>query len=114
MAGNEYAVRCRQSVDGQHTQRGHTDNENIGSNLRVLDTEIPFPVWAAKCSVEGKSIFAHDGKGKEYAVRCRQSVDGQHTQRGHTDNENIVIVPLDRSQVAPREPYGEPGCEEPG
>lgn len=35
-----------------------------GSNLRVLNTEIPFSVRAAECSVEGKSIFAHDGKGK--------------------------------------------------
>lgn len=35
-----------------------------GSNPRVLDTEIPFSVRAAECSVEGKSIFAHDGKGK--------------------------------------------------
>ena len=35
-----------------------------GSNLRVLNTEIPYSVRAAECSVEGKSIFAHDGKGK--------------------------------------------------
>ena len=35
-----------------------------GSNLRVLNTEIPFSVRAAECRVEGKSIFAHDGKGK--------------------------------------------------
>ena len=39
-----------------------------GSNLRVLDTEIPFSVRAAECSVEGKSIFAHDGKGKVAAA----------------------------------------------
>lgn len=35
-----------------------------GSYLRVLNTEIPFSVRAAECSVEGKSIFAHDSKGK--------------------------------------------------
>ena len=33
-----------------------------GSNLRVLDTEIPYSVRAAECSVEGKSIFNHDGR----------------------------------------------------
>ena len=30
----------------------------------MLNTEIPYSVRAAECSVEGKSIFAHDGKGK--------------------------------------------------
>lgn len=39
-----------------------------GNNLRVLNTEIPFSVRAAECSVEGKSIFAHDGKGKVAAA----------------------------------------------
>jgi chromosome partitioning protein len=39
-----------------------------GTNLRVLNTEIPFSVRAAECSVEGKSIFAHDGKGKVAAA----------------------------------------------
>lgn len=39
-----------------------------GSNLRVLNTEIPFSVRAAECSVEGKSIFAHDSKGKVAAA----------------------------------------------
>ena len=34
----------------------------------MLDTEIPFSVRAAECSVEGKSIFAHDGKGKVAAA----------------------------------------------
>ena len=39
-----------------------------GSNLRILNTEIPFSVRAAECSVEGKSIFAHDCKGKVAAA----------------------------------------------
>lgn len=30
----------------------------------MLNTEIPFSVRAAECSVEGKRIFAHDSKGK--------------------------------------------------
>ena len=39
-----------------------------GSNLWVLDTEIPYSVRAAECSVEGKSIFSHDGRGKVAAA----------------------------------------------
>jgi len=39
-----------------------------GSRLRVLNTEIPFSVRAAECSVEGKSIFAHDSRGKVAAA----------------------------------------------
>ena len=39
-----------------------------GSNLRVFDTEIPFSVRAAETSAQGKSIFAHDGKGKVAAA----------------------------------------------
>ena len=45
-----------------------TSLRQTGSNLRVLNTEIPFSVRAAECSVEGKSIFAHDGKGKVAAA----------------------------------------------
>ena len=33
-------------------------------------------------------------------VRRCQSVDGQHTQRGHTIDQNVIIIPLDRAQVA--------------
>ena len=39
-----------------------------GRDLRVLNTEVPFSVRAAECSVEGKSIFAHDSKGKVAAA----------------------------------------------
>ncbi len=34
--------------------------------LNVFDTEIPFSVRAAETSIEGKSIFAHDGRGKVF------------------------------------------------
>lgn len=39
-----------------------------GDLLRVFDTEIPFSVRAAETSIEGKSIFAHDGRGKVAAA----------------------------------------------
>ncbi len=39
-----------------------------GDKLRVFETEIPFSVRAAETSIEGKSIFAHDGRGKVAAA----------------------------------------------
>ena len=38
--------------------------DTYGSKLRVYSTEIPHSVRAAEISAEGKSIFAHDPKGK--------------------------------------------------
>lgn len=40
----------------------------VGENIRVFNTEIPHSVRAAECSVEGKSIFAHDKHGKVAAA----------------------------------------------
>lgn len=40
----------------------------VGENIRVFDTEIPHSVRAAECSLEGKSIFAHDKHGKVAAA----------------------------------------------
>ncbi len=39
-----------------------------GDMLHVFDTEIPFSVRAAETSIEGKSIFTHDGHGKVAAA----------------------------------------------
>lgn len=39
-----------------------------GAMLHVFDTEIPFSVRAAETSIEGKSIFSHDGRGKVAAA----------------------------------------------
>lgn len=38
--------------------------ETYGGSIKVFDTDIPHSVRAAEISVEGKSIFAHDPKGK--------------------------------------------------
>ena len=35
-----------------------------GDQLRIFDTEIPYSVRAAETSMEGKSIFVHDKRGK--------------------------------------------------
>ena len=39
-----------------------------GDMFRVFNTEIPFSVRAAESSIEGKSIFSHDGRGKVAAA----------------------------------------------
>ena len=39
-----------------------------GSGMKVFQTEIPHSVRAAEASAEGKSIFAHDPKGKVAAA----------------------------------------------
>ena len=38
--------------------------DNYGRRIKVFDTEIPHSVRAAEISAEGKSIYAHDPKGK--------------------------------------------------
>lgn len=40
----------------------------VGENIRVFNTEIPHSVRAAECSIESKSIFAHDKNGKVAAA----------------------------------------------
>ena len=42
--------------------------ETYGSRLKVFDVEIPRSVRAAEISAEGKSIYAHDPKGKVAAA----------------------------------------------
>ena len=38
--------------------------ETYGKNIEIFESVIPLSVRAAETSVEGKSIFAHDPKGK--------------------------------------------------
>lgn len=42
--------------------------DTYGNKIRVFDTDIPHSVRAAEISAEGKSIFAHDPKGKVAAA----------------------------------------------
>ena len=42
--------------------------ETYGSKIKVFGTEIPHSVRAKEISAEGKSIFAHDSKGKVAAA----------------------------------------------
>ena len=41
-----------------------TLRQNVGTNIRVFDTEIPRSVRIAEASMEGQSIYAYDRKGK--------------------------------------------------
>ena len=43
-------------------------HDTYGSKIRIFDTDIPHSVRAAEISAEGKSIFAHDPKGKVAAA----------------------------------------------
>ena len=54
-------------VDGRTNYAKDISNlirDTYGSRLKVYKTEIPHSVRAAEISAEGKSIFAHDPKGK--------------------------------------------------
>ena len=42
--------------------------ESVGMNIRVFDTQVTHSVRAAECPLEGKSIFAHDKRGKVAAA----------------------------------------------
>lgn len=42
--------------------------ENYGSRIKVFAVDVPHSVRAAETSAEGKSIFAHDPKGKVAAA----------------------------------------------
>ena len=55
-----------------------------GTMLNVFDAEIPFSVRAAETSMEGKSIFAHDGRGKvadAYARLTEEVLEHDRSER---------------------------------
>ena len=51
-----------------HAREVITAMRQLGSNLRVFSTEIPFSVRAAEASMQGKSIYRHDRNGKVAAA----------------------------------------------
>ena len=65
----------------------------MGDKLNVFEAEIPFSVRAAETSVEGKSIFAHDGRGKvaaAYETLTKEVLENEHTQsRSETARSRI-------------------------
>ena len=64
-----------------------------GDNLRIFDTEIPFSVRAAETSIEGKSIFAHDGNGKvagAYEQLAKEVIDNEQRQNNRPRSEERI------------------------
>ena len=60
--------------------------ETYGSRLKVFDVEIPRSVRAAEISAEGKSIFAHDPKGKvaeAYRSLTKEVLSGERQTQKH-------------------------------
>ena len=51
-----------------------------GENIRVFNSEIPFSVRAAECSLAGESIFSQDKNGK-LDVYKRQVQDRWETEK---------------------------------
>jgi chromosome partitioning protein len=58
-----------------------------GAMLNVFETEIPFSVRAAEISFEGKSIFAHDGRGKVAAAYENLTKEVLDHERGEIGRE---------------------------
>ena len=55
-----------------------------GGSVRVFDAEIPLSVRAVECGAEGKSIFAHDPKGKvaeAYANLAREVIGNAEREK---------------------------------
>ncbi|SMC63028.1 ParA family protein [Papillibacter cinnamivorans] len=64
-----------------------------GDNLRIFDAEIPFSVRAAETSIEGKSIFAHDGSGKvacAYEQLTKEVLDNEQRQNNRSRSEERI------------------------
>ena len=64
-----------------------------GDNLRIFDTEIPFSVRAAETSIEGKSIFAHDGNGKvacAYEQLTKEVLENEQRQNNRSRSEERI------------------------
>ena len=60
--------------------------DTYGGKLKVYDTDIPRSVRAAEISAEGKSIFAHDPKGKvadAYKTLTKEVLRNAEKRRKH-------------------------------
>ncbi len=60
--------------------------ETYGNRIRIFQTEIPRSVRAAEISAEGRSIFAHDPKGKvaeAYRSLTKEVLSGERQRQKH-------------------------------
>ena len=60
--------------------------DTYGGKIKVYETDIPRSVRAAEISAEGKSIFAHDPKGKvaeAYKTLTKEVIQNAEKRRKH-------------------------------
>jgi chromosome partitioning protein len=65
---------------------------DYGNKLRIFKTEIPLSIKAAETSAEGKSIFAHDPKGRAadaYKAFTKEVLDIDEKQRARQHQANL-------------------------
>ena len=64
-----------------------------GDKLMVFDTEIPFSVRAAETSIEGRSVFSHDGRGKvaaAYESLVKEVMEHERNQKGRSRSQERI------------------------
>ena len=67
---------------------------SVGENIRVFNSEIPFSVRAAECSLSGESIFSHDKNGKVAAAYVLSSdpVKFDVTEDNSSEDSGVKVV----------------------
>lgn len=64
----------------------------VGEKIRVFQTEIPFSVRAAECSLSGESIFAHDKNGKvaaAYKALAKEVKDIEEREKNRSGADRV-------------------------
>lgn len=65
--------------------------DTYGSKIRIFDTDIPHSVRAAEISAEGKSIFAHDPKGKVAAAYRRLTQEVMEIEKQRQKPKSDIV-----------------------
>lgn len=64
----------------------------VGEKIRVFQTEIPFSVRAAECSLSGESIFSHDKNGKvaaAYEALAKEVKDIEEREKNRSGSDRV-------------------------
>ena len=75
---------------------------SVGENIRVFESEIPFSVRAAECSLSGESIFSHDKNGKvaaAYEALTKEVTEIEERAKNRPGPDWIVFETLYRDDV---------------
>ena len=68
---------------------------SVGENIRVFESEIPFSVRAAECSLSGESIFSHDKNGKvaaAYEALTKEVTEIEERAKNRPGPDWIIIL----------------------